>query len=73
MAFKRVLDPAFKYRSAISTDIRKTFKRVRRKQQLVQQKTWLGQERRLKLVPIQHEERRRKASMPAVVQLHQVK
>ena len=74
MAFKSVLDPAFKYRRAVSTDIRKTFERVRREQQLVQQKAWHGQERRLKVVPIQHEERRRKvASMRADVQLHRVK
>jgi hypothetical protein len=52
MAFKSVFDPAFKYRTAIRTDIRETFKRVRREQQLVQQTPWNGQERRLKLVPI---------------------
>ena len=60
MAFKSVLDPAFKYRTAVSTDIRDTFERVRREQQLVQQKRWGGPERRLKVVPIRHEERRRK-------------
>ena len=47
MAFKSVFDPAFKYRTAIRTDIRETFKRVRREQQLVQQTPWNGQERRL--------------------------
>jgi hypothetical protein len=72
MAFKSVFDPAFKYRTAISTDIRKTFERVRRGQRLDQQEP--RQERRLKVVPIQHEERRRKViSMPADVQLHRVK
>jgi hypothetical protein len=60
MAFKSILDPAFKYRTAVSTDIRETFERVRREQQLVQKKLWPGQERRLKVVPIQHGERRRK-------------
>ena len=30
MAFKSVLDPNFRYRSAASTDVRKTFERVRR-------------------------------------------
>ena len=37
MAFKSVLDPKFKYRNAISTDVRKTFERARREQQLQQQ------------------------------------
>jgi hypothetical protein len=73
MAFKSVFDPAFKYRTAIRTDIRETFKRVRREQQSVQQTPWNGQERRLKLVPIQHGERRRKLSAPADVQLYRVK
>jgi hypothetical protein len=72
MAFKSVLDPAFKYRTALSTDIRKTFDRIRR-EQLDQQKAWHGQERRLKVVPIQHGERRRKASMPPDAQLHRLK
>ena len=34
MAFKSVLDPKFKYRSAVATDVRKTFERARREQQL---------------------------------------
>jgi hypothetical protein len=73
MAFKSILDPAFKYRTAVSTDIRETFERVRREQQSFQQKPWRAQERRLRVVPIQHEERRRKlASMPPV-QLHSLK
>ena len=74
MAFKSVFDPAFKYRTAISTDIRKTFERARREQRSVRQEAWRGQERRLKVVPIKHEERRRRApSIPADVQLHRVK
>jgi hypothetical protein len=74
MAFKSVLDPAFKYRTAVSTDVRKTFERIRREQRLVQQKRWQGQERRLKLVPIQHEERRREVpSRPAGVRLYRLK
>jgi hypothetical protein len=61
MTSRSLLDPAFQYRPAISTDIRKTFERFRREQQLDQQRPWQGQERRLKVVPIQHAERRRKA------------
>jgi hypothetical protein len=70
MAFKSILDPAFKYRTAVSTDIRETFERVRREQQLVQQKPWRAEERRLKVVPIHHEERRRKLASMTAVQLH---
>jgi hypothetical protein len=70
MAFKSVFDPAFKYRTAVSTDIRKTFERIRREQQSNQQQPQ-REERRLKVVPIQHEERRRKViAMSAGVQLH---
>lgn len=32
--FKSLLDPEFKYRNAASTDIRKTFERIRREQRL---------------------------------------
>ena len=32
MAFKSLLNPRFKYRNADSTDIGKTFKRIRREQ-----------------------------------------
>jgi hypothetical protein len=72
MAFKSVFDPAFKYRTAACTDIRETFKRVRR-EQLAARRTWNGQERRLRLVPIEHAERRRTPSTPADVQLYRVK
>jgi hypothetical protein len=73
MAFKSVFDPAFKYRTAVSTDIRQTFERIRREQQLAQQQPQ-HQERRLKVVPIQHEERRRKViPTSAGVQLHRLK
>jgi hypothetical protein len=74
MAFKSILDPAFKYRTAVSTDIRKTFERIRDELQSDQQQRRPHQERRLKVVPIQHEERRRKViSMSAGVQLHRLK
>jgi hypothetical protein len=32
MAFKRILDPDFKYRTADRTNIKLTFRRIRRKQ-----------------------------------------
>jgi hypothetical protein len=32
MAFKSLLDPTFKYRKAVSTDVRKTFRRIKREQ-----------------------------------------
>ena len=61
MAFKSILDSAFKYRTAVSTDIRKTFERIRHEQQLAQQQPRHA-ERRLKVVPIQHAERRRNSA-----------
>jgi hypothetical protein len=30
MSFKSILDPEFKYRNAASTDLRKTFERIRK-------------------------------------------
>jgi hypothetical protein len=36
MAFKSILDRTFKYRNAISTDVRHTFERVKREQRLQQ-------------------------------------
>ena len=33
MSFKSILDPQFKYRNAASTDVRKTFERIRREQE----------------------------------------
>jgi hypothetical protein len=33
MGFKSILDPEFKYRNAASTDVRKTFERIRKEQQ----------------------------------------
>jgi len=38
MAFKSVLESKFKYRNAVSTDVRKTFERARREQQLAKQR-----------------------------------
>ena len=37
MAFKSILDPEFKYRNAASTDVRKTFERIRREQRVKEQ------------------------------------
>jgi hypothetical protein len=36
MGFKSILDPEFKYRNAASTDVRKTFERIRKEQRLDQ-------------------------------------
>jgi hypothetical protein len=35
MAFRSILDQNFKYRSAASTDLSKTFERIRREQRVV--------------------------------------
>jgi hypothetical protein len=37
MKYKSILDPNFKYRNSLSTDVRKTFERIRREQRLGQQ------------------------------------
>ena len=37
MKYKSILDPNFKYRDSRSTDLRKTFERVRREQRLSRQ------------------------------------
>ena len=37
MAFKSILDSNFKYRNAASTDVRKTFERIRREQRFSDQ------------------------------------
>lgn len=34
MGFKSILDPSFRYRDAASTDVRKTFERIKRQQRL---------------------------------------
>ena len=36
---KSILDPTFKYRSAASTDVRKTFERIRRQQRQDERRT----------------------------------
>ena len=36
MAFKSILDPKFRYTSSASTDVRKTFERIKRQQQRLQ-------------------------------------
>ena len=40
MRFKSILDPDFKYRNAASTDVRKTFERIRREQRLEQERRY---------------------------------
>jgi hypothetical protein len=42
MAFKSILDPDFTYRNALSTDVRKTFERIRREQRLSEQPAGSG-------------------------------
>jgi hypothetical protein len=41
MSFKSILDPEFKYRNAASTDVRKTFERIRREQQSDQKRRFV--------------------------------
>ena len=38
MKFKSILDPEFKYRNAASTDVRKTFERIRKEQRVEQER-----------------------------------
>lgn len=42
MKFKSILDPEFKYRNAASTDVRKTFERIRREQRVEQERKYSG-------------------------------
>jgi hypothetical protein len=44
MGFKSILDPEFKYRNAASTDVRKTFERIRREQQLDQKRRYVAED-----------------------------
>lgn len=44
MGFKSILDPEFKYRNAASTDVRKTFERIRREQRLEQERRYSANE-----------------------------
>lgn len=40
MSFKSILDPEFRYRNAASTDVRKTFERIRREQRIEQERRY---------------------------------
>ena len=40
MSFKSILDPEFKYRNAASTDVRKTFERIRREQRVEEERRY---------------------------------
>jgi hypothetical protein len=42
MSFKSILDPEFKYRNAASTDVRKTFERIRREQRQEEERRYEG-------------------------------
>jgi len=42
MGFKSILDPEFKYRNAASTDVRKTFERIRKEQRLEQDRRFVA-------------------------------
>jgi hypothetical protein len=44
MGFKSILDPEFKYRNAASTDVRKTFERIRREQQIDTKRRYVPEE-----------------------------
>jgi hypothetical protein len=71
MTFKSIFDPGFKYRTAVFTDVRQTFQRVRREQAVNQQRAQ-PKERRLKVVPIEHEERRRSV-IPMSADMHELR
>jgi len=42
MGFKSILDPEFKYRNAASTDVHKTFERIRREQRVEQETRYVA-------------------------------
>ena len=42
MGFKSILDPEFKYRNAASTDVRKTFERIRKEQRVDQDRRFVA-------------------------------
>ena len=42
MSFKSILDPEFKYRNAASTDVRKTFERIRKEQRVDQDRRFVA-------------------------------
>jgi hypothetical protein len=42
MSFKSILDPEFKYRNAASTDVRKTFERIRKEQRLDDERRYVA-------------------------------
>jgi hypothetical protein len=42
MGFKSILDPEFKYRNAASTDVRKTFERIRKEQRLDEERRYVA-------------------------------
>lgn len=42
MGFKSILDPEFKYRNAASTDVRRTFERIRKEQRLEQDRRFVA-------------------------------
>jgi hypothetical protein len=40
MSFKSILDPDFKYRNSASTDVRKTFERIRRERRVEEERRY---------------------------------